>query len=138
MMENTPVQQQTAGVYNPPLNAHYTQIDTSPVSDDVMRISIGQGGRVFKAITHQSNVNYVWFNKEKKYIEIWGPEQNLPDAYNRIVTRIQNIMQKVNSGELKIKENRQESTEKRKQEKNIQREKSKKQNVQGNDMDMDE
>ena len=44
---------------------------------------------------------------KKKYIELWGPEQNLPDAYNRVVTRIQNIMLKVNSGELKIKENRQ-------------------------------
>ena len=85
-MKNAQVEK-TAGIYNPPLNAHYTQIDTSPVSDDIMRISIGQGGRVFKAITHQANVNYIWFNKEKKYIELWGPEQNLPDAYSRVVAR---------------------------------------------------
>ena len=64
MVKNAQVLQ-TAGIYTPPLNSHYTQINTSPVSDDVMRISIGQGGRVFKAITHQSNVNYIWFNKEK-------------------------------------------------------------------------
>ena len=116
MVKNAQVLQ-TAGIYNPPLNTHYTQIDTSQVNEDVMRISIGQGGRVFKAITYQSNVNYIWFNNDKKFIEIWGPEQNLPDAYNRVVTRIQNIMQKVNSGELKIKENRQKSIQNKRQKK---------------------
>lgn len=121
MVKNAQVEQ-TPGIYNPPLNAHYTQIDTTSVSDDVMRISIGQGGRVFKAITYQANVNYIWFNKEKKYIELWGPEQNLPDAYSRVVTRIQNIMQKVNSGELKIKENRQKSIQNKRQKKEQQRE----------------
>ena len=133
MVKNAQVEQ-TAGIYNPPLNAHYTQIDTSPVSDDIMRISIGQGGRVFKAITHQANVNYIWFNKEKKYIELWGPEQNLSDAYSRVVARIQNIMEKVNSGELKIKENRQMSIQNKRQKKEHQREvQAKKDN-----MDMEE
>ena len=132
-MKNAQVEK-TAGIYNPPLNAHYTQIDTSPVSDDVMRISIGQGGRVFKAITHQANVNYIWFNKEKKYIELWGPEQNLPDAYNRVITRIQNIMLKVNSGELQIKENRQKSIQNKRQKKEFQREEQ----TQKNNMDMEE
>jgi hypothetical protein len=126
MVKNAQVLQ-TAGIYTPPLNSHYTQINTSPVSDDVMRISIGQGGRVFKAITHQSNVNYIWFNKEKQFVEIWGPEKNLPDAYNRIVTRIQNIMNKVNSGELKIKENRQMSIQNKRQKKEHQREEQSKQ-----------
>lgn len=133
MVKNAQVEQ-TAGIYNPPLNAHYTQIDTSPVSDDIMRISIGQGGRVFKAITHQANVNYIWFNKEKKYIELWGPEQNLPDAYNRIVARIHNIMNKVNSGELKIKENRQMSIQNKRQKKEHQREEQAKKD----NMDMEE
>lgn len=133
MVKNAQVEQ-TAGIYNPPLNTHYTQIDTSPVSDDIMRISIGQGGRVFKAITHQANVNYIWFNKEKKYIELWGPEQNLPDAYNRIVARIHNIMNKVNSGELKIKENRQMSIQNKRQKKEHQREEQAKKD----NMDMEE
>lgn len=132
-MKNAQVEK-TAGIYNPPLNVHYTQIDTSPVSDDIMRISIGQGGRVFKAITHQANVNYIWFNKEKKYIELWGPEQNLPDAYNRVVTRIQNIMLKVNSGELKIKENRQKSIQNKRQKKEHQREEQ----LRKDNMDMEE
>mgnify|MGYP001200313303 FL=1 len=133
MVKNAQVMQ-TAGIYNPPLNAHYTQIDTSPVSDDIMRISIGQGGRVFKAITHQANVNYIWFNKEKKYIELWGPEQNLSDAYSRVVARIQNIMEKVNSGELKIKENRQMSIQNKRQKKEYQREEQTKKD----NMDMEE
>jgi len=133
MVKNAQVEQ-TAGIYNPPLNAHYTQIDTSPVSDDIMRISIGQGGRVFKAITHQANVNYIWFIKKKKYIELWGPEQNLPDAYSRVVARIKNIMEKVNSGELKIKENRQMSIQNKRQKKEHQREEQAKKD----NMDMEE
>lgn len=131
MVKNAQVLQ-TAGIYNPPLNTHYTQIDTSQVNEDVMRISIGQGGRVFKAITYQSNVNYIWFNNDKKFIEIWGPEKNLPDAYNRVVTRIQNIMQKVNSGELKIKENRQKSIQNKRQKKEQEKQMTK------DNMDMEE
>ena len=105
MASNTSVQNtHVPGVYNPPLNAHYTQISTEPVSEDAMRISIGQNGKVFKAITHQAKVNYIWFNKEKKYVEIWGPEQNLQDACNRVVTRIQTIISKLESGEIKLKE----------------------------------
>jgi hypothetical protein len=131
MVKNAQVLQ-TAGIYNPPLNTHYTQIDTSQVNEDVMRISIGQGGRVFKAITYQSNVNYIWFNNDKKFIEIWGPEKNLPDAYNRVVTRIQNIIQKVNSGELKIKENRQKSIQNKRQKKEQEKQMTK------DNMDMEE
>jgi len=138
MVDNTPVQNtHVPGVYNPPLNAHYTQISTEPVSEDAMRISIGQNGKVFKAITHQAKVNYIWFNKEKKYVEIWGPEQNLQDACNRVVTRIQTIISKLESGEIKLKENRAANVKRKEEQKNEQRKRSQPANNEQNDMDMD-
>ena len=64
---------------------------------------IGKNGKVFKAITHQSNVQYIWYNIENKYIEIWGPEHNLQDAYDRIINRLTDICAKINTGKINLK-----------------------------------
>ncbi len=93
---------QNPGVYTPPNNCHYTQLPITGVSDEIMKISIGRSGKVFKAITHQSSVNYIWYNKEKNFVEIWGPENNLPDALKRVFDRIQNIITKVANGEINL------------------------------------
>jgi len=93
----------TPGVYTPPINCHYTQLSTTGVSDEIMKISIGRGGKVFKAITREASVNYIWYNKEKHYIEIWGPESNLQDALKRVFDRIQKIITKVANGEIQLK-----------------------------------
>ena len=90
----------TPGIYNPPANSHYTELNTKNVSDDIIKISIGSKGKIFKAITHKSNVHYIWFNGEQKKVEIWGPEKNLPDAVNRIGERNQTIIDKVENGEI--------------------------------------
>lgn len=128
----------TPGVYNPPTNAHYTQINTSPVSDEIIKISIGKGGKVFKAITNQSNVNYIWYNKEKKVVEIWGPEQNLSNAINRVTERILLIIKKVESGEILLnKEDRNKSHKRKEEQKDEQRKRSQPSNNEQNDMDID-
>jgi hypothetical protein len=90
------------GVYTPPMDCHYTQLPTNGVTDDIMKISIGRNGKVFKAITRQANVNYIWYNKDNNYVEIWGPEKNLPDAYKRVFDRIQKIITKVANGEIDL------------------------------------
>lgn len=90
------------GVYTPPSNCHYTQLPTTGVSDEIMKISIGRSGKVFKAITRQASVNYIWYNKEKQYVEIWGPEKNLPNALKRVFDRIQRIITKVANGEIDL------------------------------------
>ena len=133
MMQTT----HTPGSYNPPLNCHYVQLPTQGVSDDIMKISIGGNGKVFKAITNRAGVNYIWYNKEHHYVEIWGPEQKLQDAYNRVVERIQTIMTKVASGEIKLKENREENVNRKKQKKEEQRKQSQ-QNMAQTSMDMSE
>lgn len=94
-----------SGVYNPPANAHYTQINVGDINSEVMKIVIGKNGKVFKAITHQSNVQYIWYNIENKYIEIWGPEHNLQDAYDRIINRLTDICAKINTGKINLKGN---------------------------------
>ena len=120
----------TPGSYNPPLNCHYVQLSTEGVSDDIMKISIGGNGKVFKAITNRTGVNYIWYNKENHYVEIWGPEHKLQDGYNKVVMRIQTIMAKVASGEIKLKENREDNVNKKEQKKEEQR------NMIQNSMDM--
>ena len=95
--------QHISGVYNPPVNAHYTQINVGDINSEVMKIVIGKNGKVFKAITHQSNVQYIWYNIENKYIEIWGPEHNLQDAYDRIINRLTDICAKINTGKINLK-----------------------------------
>ena len=97
--------QHISGVYNPPVNAHYTQINVGDINSEVMKIVIGKNGKVFKAITHQSNVQYIWYNIENKYIEIWGPEHNLQDAYDRIINRLTDICAKINTGKINLKGN---------------------------------
>ena len=99
---NVPTNGIRSGVYTPPNNCHYTQLNTAGVSDEIMKISIGRNGKVFKAITRQSNTQYIWYNKEKHFVEIWGPEQNLPDAYKRVFDRIQKIITKVATGEIDL------------------------------------
>ena len=90
------------GVYTPPMDCHYTQLSTIGVNNDIMKISIGKNGKVFKAITRQANVNYIWYNKDNHYVEIWGPEKNLHDAYKRVFDRIQKIITKVANGEINL------------------------------------
>ena len=68
----------TPGVYNPPTNAHYTEIPFKS-NTDIHKI-IGRNGKHFKTITKMANVQYIWFNHDKKNIEIWGQEKRLPDA----------------------------------------------------------
>ena len=99
---NVPTNGIRSGVYTPPNNCHYTQLNTAGVSDEIMKISIGRNGKVFKAITRQSNTQYIWYNKEKHFVEIWGPEQNLADAYKRVFDRIQKIITKVATGEIDL------------------------------------
>ena len=58
--------------YNPPI-AHYCHINVSNYSDNAILMAMGKKGNVFKEITKNSKVDYIWWNQEMKIIEIWGP-----------------------------------------------------------------
>lgn len=73
------------GVYNPP-DAFYTQIDL-PVYINP-GIFIGRAGYYFKQITDTSGSEYIWYNDERKVIEVWGPEWSLPFALKLLRQRM--------------------------------------------------
>ena len=58
--------------YNPP-NAHYSQMDVSEYDEDAVFSFIGKMGKKFYWLTHRLELDYLWYDKERKVIEIWGP-----------------------------------------------------------------
>lgn len=91
-------------VYSPP-NSHYfhinlidfindlnlSDIDFNKINSNIkILISniIGENGKVFKAITKQSKVKYIWYNDQTNVIEVWGDEIYINNAVERIKNRI--------------------------------------------------
>ena len=58
--------------YSPP-NAHYSQMDVSDYTVDKMFTFIGKNGKKFYWLTQKLDLDYLWYDKERKVIEIWGP-----------------------------------------------------------------
>lgn len=86
----------TPGQYNPP-DAFYTEVPLT--DDDIMVIGtiIGKQGFYFKAITKASRSKYIWFNPERKAVEIWGSENSLPHAVRRVWQRIMLVRNQQNA-----------------------------------------
>jgi hypothetical protein len=58
--------------YTPP-NSHYSQMDVSEYDEDRLFAFIGKTGKKFYWLTHKLGLDYLWYDKERKVIEIWGP-----------------------------------------------------------------
>lgn len=84
----------TPGVYNPPPDALYAEVKVSEeLTDELMYRVIGKEGIAFKAITHLSGSDYIWWNKEKNVIEIWAYyHQALASSWVRLRERMQRII----------------------------------------------
>jgi len=63
---------ETMAPYQPP-NAHYSQMDVSDYTEDQIFSFIGKTGKKFYWLTHKLGLDYLWYDKERKIIEIWGP-----------------------------------------------------------------
>jgi hypothetical protein len=63
---------ETMAPYQPP-NAHYSQMDVSDYTEDRIFSFIGKTGKKFYWLTHKLGLDYLWYDKERKIIEIWGP-----------------------------------------------------------------
>lgn len=63
---------ETMAPYTPP-NAHYSQMDVSEYTEDQIFAFIGKTGKKFYWLTQKLGLEYLWYNKERKVIEIWGP-----------------------------------------------------------------
>lgn len=58
--------------YMPP-SSHYSQMDVSGYTDDQIFAFIGKTGRRFYWLTQKLQLDYLWYDSERKVIEIWGP-----------------------------------------------------------------
>ena len=58
--------------YTPP-TAHYSQMDGSEYTEDQIFAFIGKTGKKFYWLTQKLGLDYLWYDKERKVIEIWGP-----------------------------------------------------------------
>ena len=72
------------GVYNPPI-AHYSELSVPSHVD--IGLLIGKGGKHFKNITYKSKCTYIWYNKDRWVIELWGPEWSLENAKSMLNER---------------------------------------------------
>lgn len=58
--------------YQPP-SAHYSQMDVSDYTEDHIFSFIGKTGKRFYWLTKFLGLDYLWYDKNRKVIEIWGP-----------------------------------------------------------------
>jgi hypothetical protein len=58
--------------YNPPVS-HYTELDVSGYDEDFMFAFVGKNGRRFYWLTRMLGLDYLWYDHERRVIEIWGP-----------------------------------------------------------------
>lgn len=68
----------------------YTQIECNVKPENIGRL-VGEKGRAFNAITRCAGVNYLWIDNVRNVIEIWGPENRLEDAKQRLIHRMYKI-----------------------------------------------
>ena len=62
--------------YNPP-NAHYSEMDVSMYDENDIFNFIGKSGKKFYWLTKYLNLSYIWYDKKRKVIELWGPFESL-------------------------------------------------------------
>ena len=77
--------------YNPPI-AHYSELNVSQYSVDMILCAIGKGGNGFYKLTDRLRLQYVWYDIDRKVIELWGSFSSLNHGakgkMNKILQRI--------------------------------------------------
>jgi hypothetical protein len=79
--------QKSSGWYKP--RGHYSQCDISKLSQEKLTCFIGEKGINLKNWTDSLNVRYIWYNKKKGVIEIWGPVNSIRAAQEDIKSYIE-------------------------------------------------
>ena len=81
--------------YNPPVHL-FNQTFSVDYEPSIMKQIIGYNGAHFKNITIVSGVSYIWYNREDKYVEIWGVNTFLiTNAYTMLEKHITHILEYV-------------------------------------------
>jgi len=58
--------------YTPP-SSHYSQMDVSEYTEDQIFSFIGKTGKRFYWLTHKLGLDYLWYDRQRKVFELWGP-----------------------------------------------------------------
>lgn len=83
--------------YDPPV-AHYTQLDVSQYTDEQMLAAIGKDGHGFYRLTERLSLNYLWWDNDRKVVELWGSFGSLQrGAVNKLSAIFNNRFSNVQS-----------------------------------------
>ena len=64
--------------YNPP-DSHYAHLKVDLYDDLYLKKFMGPRGQNFYDLTTRLGMRYIWYNKDKKIIEVWGPYASFKD-----------------------------------------------------------
>jgi len=59
------------------------------LSKDDVKFVIGRKGNIFKQITKEADVSFIWYDAVEHRVRIWGPQSSLPCAIRLIFEQIQ-------------------------------------------------
>lgn len=68
-------------------NTFYSNICVD-IPEQLMKYVIGKNGRCFKEIGQKCKVHYIWYNKKRSLVQIWGPVSNIMSAHFCVLSRI--------------------------------------------------
>lgn len=74
-------------------SSFYTHVHVD-ISHELMKHVIGTKGKWFHIIKEKCMVNYIWFNKKRSIVEIWGPINYLMSAHYAVLQRINFIKER--------------------------------------------
>jgi hypothetical protein len=64
----------------PPYNSFYTELDVTGMSKDACARMIGTGGCHFNYLTEKHDCLYIWLNRGRSKVEIWGEYSSMQPA----------------------------------------------------------
>ena len=79
--------------YDPPSSTcHYSEIDVSKYDESMILCMIGKGGEGFYKLTDYLKLEYVWYDADRKVIELWGSYRALlGGAKDKLDRRLQSF-----------------------------------------------
>jgi len=81
--------------YEPPC-AHYAHVPVDLYSDDMVWSFVGMGGWRLYKLTEQLGLSYLWYNKDRRVIEIWGSYNSLKkNPGSKILNKLDNYVEKM-------------------------------------------
>jgi len=67
--------------YDPPrTTCHYSEVDVKDYDENMLLCMIGKGGTGFYKLTNYLKMTYVWYDTDRKVIELWGSYNSLKNG----------------------------------------------------------